>query len=197
MPAAAQVVRLNRVIDGDTVEVQLEGGWLQSSRAARIRLWGIDAPETGQPLGDRATRHLRRLIGRRRRLYLETVATDQYSRAVGIIHPGKPEGKQPDNSYNRRMLADGWAYAYMLSGPRREAYQEAEAQARRRRRGVWKEKAGSRKGEIPREFRQRRRRRAAAGRRIKWYLAAALATAATGAYAWWFITQQLLPRLAG
>ena len=193
----AQAVRLRRVIDGDTVEVELSGGWLQSPKPARIRLWGIDAPEASQPLGAQATKGLQKLLGGRRRLYLEIVATDQYQRSVGILHPSPPKDPKKDQSYNRRMLAEGWAYAYMLSGPRQKAYQEAEAQARQRRRGIWKAKAGSKAGEAPRAYRQRQQRKAAAGRRWRWYLLALLATALAGGYAWWFITKQLLPGTFG
>ena len=194
----AQAVRLRRVIDGDTVEVELNGGWLQSPQPTRIRLWGIDAPEASQPLGAQATKGLQKLLGSRRRLYLEIIATDQYQRVVGVLHPDPPS-KDPkkDQSYNRRMLAAGWAYAYMLSGPRQQPYQEAEAQARQRRRGVWKAKAGSKAGEVPRAYRQRRQRQAAAGRRWRWYLLALLALALLSGYAWWFIDKQLLPGILG
>jgi len=36
------------ISDGDTIRVMHEG------RAERVRLWGIDAPESGQPWGTRA-----------------------------------------------------------------------------------------------------------------------------------------------
>src|SRR5215471_9665841 len=40
--------RVVGISDGDTIRVLHEG------RAQRVRLWGIDAPESGQPWGARA-----------------------------------------------------------------------------------------------------------------------------------------------
>ena len=40
--------RVVGISDGDTIRVMHEG------RAERVRLWGIDAPESGQPWGTRA-----------------------------------------------------------------------------------------------------------------------------------------------
>ena len=39
---------LLRIVDGDTVEVALGGGLFRSPKTARIRLYGIDAPESSQ-----------------------------------------------------------------------------------------------------------------------------------------------------
>jgi endonuclease YncB( thermonuclease family) len=50
-----------RVLDGDTVEVlDIE------TNAHRVRLAGIDAPETGQDYGTKAKRHLIELAARHR-----------------------------------------------------------------------------------------------------------------------------------
>ena len=45
-------VTLLRIIDGDTVEVQRRGGFLSTGAKERIRLYGIDAPESSQKGGD-------------------------------------------------------------------------------------------------------------------------------------------------
>src|SRR5207244_8892996 len=47
---------VSRVIDGDTVVVRLSGG-----RSEHVRLIGIDTPEVGQCLADRATANARTL----------------------------------------------------------------------------------------------------------------------------------------
>lgn len=195
MPEAkVQQVHLNRIIDGDTVEVELPGSWIQSTKKVRIRLWGIDAPESSQPLGDKSTDHLVKIVGGKKKIYLESVATDQYHRIVGIIHPGKPRKGQEHKSYNCRMVADGWAYTYMLSGYRQEAYRNAETQAKSKKRGVWKVDPNSKAGQVPWEYRKGEKAKAKKRSRRWIYLAAGLAI---GAYFYWFITQHLIPRLAG
>ena len=47
--------RVTRIVDGDTF-------WI-SSRTVRIRVWGLDAPETNQPGGAAATAAMTRLVG--------------------------------------------------------------------------------------------------------------------------------------
>ena len=56
-------VRMLRVIDGDTIEVLVRRGPFRQARKDRIRLYGIDAPETSQAEGNEATNHLKQLIG--------------------------------------------------------------------------------------------------------------------------------------
>ena len=106
-------VRVLRVIDGDTVEVQQRGTIWHSYPKERIRLWGIDAPETSQRGGRESTRYLQRMIGRRRDIWLDRVDTDQYGRTVGIIYP---RARSSEDAYNYEMVRGGHAHCYMLSG---------------------------------------------------------------------------------
>ena len=55
LPAAAWPALVERVIDGDTIEV------LADQRRLTVRLSGIDAPERGQPGGAAASRFLQEL----------------------------------------------------------------------------------------------------------------------------------------
>lgn len=101
-PAGAQEVRgAARVIDGDTLAIG----------ATRVRLFGIDAPERGQPCrsggdcGEDATTHLVRLIeGRAVRCVQEDV--DQYGRVVATCFVG-------DTDLNRAMVRAGHAVPYL------------------------------------------------------------------------------------
>jgi micrococcal nuclease len=64
-----------RVIDGDTIDVDVDLGFYVWIRKQRIRLLGIDAPEvTGEtrPEGLAATEHLKTLI-EGKRIILRTV----------------------------------------------------------------------------------------------------------------------------
>ena len=131
----ARKVAVIRVIDGDTVVVQEKGGILTGKGQERIRLWGIDAPESSQTGGNEATDHLKRLIGRRRDIYLTRVVKDQYGRTVGIIHP---ESGTIDNAYNYGMVRDGHAHCYMLSGAQTARYKNAERVAKQNKLGMWR-----------------------------------------------------------
>ena len=65
---------VTRVVDGDTF-------WL-SSLDVRIRVWGLDAPETDQPGGSQATATLSGMIGGQQ-LSCRQRDIDRYGRIVG------------------------------------------------------------------------------------------------------------------
>lgn len=140
-PAVAQsLTGQATVIDGDTIEIHGE----------RIRLFGIDAVESGQrcerdgkawncgkdaafALADRIGRSAIDCRGRDR---------DRYGRLVAVCFKGAED-------LNRWMVDQGWAVAY-----RRYSmdYADAEADARAARRGLW-----SGRFEMPWDWRKRAR----------------------------------------
>src|SRR5215831_14542475 len=70
--------RVVGISDGDTIRVLHEG------RAERVRLWGIDAPESGQPWGTRAKQFTGNLaFGKTVTVHVRDV--DRYRRTVGEI----------------------------------------------------------------------------------------------------------------
>jgi micrococcal nuclease len=78
------------VIDGDTIEVRLEG------RDEDVRLIGVDTPETVKPgtpvqcFGPRASRFTKRLLeGRRVRLVFGVERHDAYGRSLAYVHLGR------------------------------------------------------------------------------------------------------------
>ena len=120
---------LARVVDGDTLHVD----------RVRVRLHGIDAPESAQrcrtsgrlwPCGREATRALARRIGGRP-VACEERDRDRYGRVVAVCTVAGLD-------LNRWMVAEGWAFAY-----RRYArdYVAAEFRARAARRGIWRGEA--------------------------------------------------------
>ena len=72
---AAEAARVVGVIDGDTITI-VRGG-----RQERIRLYGIDAPETRQAYSRVSTKTLGEML-RGKTVAVETVETDRYGRSV-------------------------------------------------------------------------------------------------------------------
>ena len=97
-----QTVNVTRVIDGDTVEVQTKPGLFRNGRKERVRLYGIDAPESSQTGGPESTKHLKRIIGSGKNVRLEQSGKDRYGRTVGLIYHRK-SGRE--KSYNHQMVS--------------------------------------------------------------------------------------------
>lgn len=132
---AADEVLCERVLDGDTFK----------SGGTRVRLWGIDAPEKGQPYADKARARLKKLI-EGKAVRLEWKDKDQHSREVAIVYAGS-------TNINLQMVKEGLAWHYAYFAPDAEDLAAAEKAARKKRKGLWKDKNPVN----PYEFRKRNR----------------------------------------
>ena len=113
------------VIDGDTIEI----------RGERVRLFGIDAPESGQsctiqgkafPVGQRGAFALADKIASKV-VDCRPKDTDRYGRNVDVCLVGGED-------INGWMVANGWALAYRYYS---RDYVSQEEQASKRKLGVW------------------------------------------------------------
>ncbi|HMM47251.1 MAG TPA: thermonuclease family protein [Thiobacillaceae bacterium] len=132
------------VIDGDTILFRPDH-YAKASRAfLKVRLAGIDAPESSQPHGEAASVALRELA-LNRRATLEIVATDAYGRKLGRLSLGGID-------VNAELVRRGHAWAYgsarrsgaespavSARGRTAGALRLAEREARRERRGLWQD----------------------------------------------------------
>lgn len=123
--------RVVRVADGDTVTV-LD----PSNTQHRIRLEGIDAPESHQAFGTQSKKNLSEMIfGKDVTIVYQK--TDQYGRLVGkIVLDGM--------DVNLEQVKAGMAWHYKeyqreQSPEDRELYAMAEDEARNARRGLWQD----------------------------------------------------------
>ena len=127
--------RVTRVWDGDTVVITPPRG-----RSFTCRLYGIDAPETsrkgvpGQPYGAAAAAKLRKLV-LGRDVEVKLTGEQSYKRQIGII---MLDGVDLNQEMVRRGYA--WAYVRYLRRPFASAYLGAEEDARRARRGLWRDR---------------------------------------------------------
>ena len=137
--------RVVGVTDGDTVTV------LDTAKAQhKVRLAGIDAPEKGQPFGERAKENLSRLVfGRDVRV--DWRKTDRYGRVVGTVWIASPDSRcrgKPDcaktHDAGMAQLTVGLAwhykkYAHEQEPQQRGQYAFAEEEARVKRAGLWRD----------------------------------------------------------
>lgn len=133
--AGAGSVPVTRVVDGDTIEVQLGG------REVDIRLIGIDTPESvapGQPIecyGRRASAYTEsRLEGEIVRLEFDVERLDRYGRTLAYVWVD-------DELFNETLVAEG--YAVVTTFPPNVMYVDrflaAQRAAREAGRGLWGE----------------------------------------------------------
>lgn len=117
---------LARLVDGDTLEI----------RGQKVRLSGIDAPETGQkcrsqgrsyPCGQFASDMLSALIGKRM-VTCHGDERDQYNRLIADCSAGGLD-------LNREMVRRGWAVAFRKYT---EKYLDEELEAAKANRGLWR-----------------------------------------------------------
>lgn len=121
--------KVMKVSDGDTVVVSpIEGGDF-----IKCRLYGIDAPEGSQSYGDEARTELKRLI-LAQTVDIQTTGDITYHREVCRITFNGLD-------VNLEMVKRGaaWAYRKYLKKPYKALYVEAEADAREKGVGLWKD----------------------------------------------------------
>jgi len=81
--ANAQVAAVTRVIDGDTIEVSMDG------QTYRVRYIGIDTPETGEPCGAEATAANTGFVaGQTVEMVKDVSETDRYGRLLRYVYVG-------------------------------------------------------------------------------------------------------------
>jgi micrococcal nuclease len=138
VPAAGTGVRarVTRVVDGDTVEVDLDG------REIDVRLIGIDTPESvapGEPVECYAAESSAytegRLEARTVRLEFDVERLDPYGRTLAYVWVGE----DAEELFNETLVAEG--YAVVTTFPPNVRYVErfvaAQHEARRTGRGLW------------------------------------------------------------
>lgn len=130
--------RVVAISDGDTLTCLTV-----DKRQEKIRLRGIDAPESRQPWGDRSRQHLAALV-HGKPVVISWQKRDRWQRIIGTVwvEPADCPGCGPTLDAGRAQLAAGmawWFKRYASDQPREErhSYEFEEAEARARRVGLW------------------------------------------------------------
>ncbi len=127
--------RVVDVVDGDTIKVD------RSGRTVKVRLIGIDTPETSDPrkpvqcFGREASARAKELMAGGE-VFLESDPSqggvDAYGRTLAYVYAG-------DLQVNRALIEQGFAHEYTYDAPYRyqSEFRAAEAGARSGDRGLW------------------------------------------------------------
>ena len=142
------------VTDGDTLTL------LVKKTRYKIRLAGIDAPESGQAFGAKAKQALSsKVFGKTaagkdygKTVKVRVTDTDRYGRKVGIIYLDK-------KCVNTQLVQEGFAWHYVAYS-KSKALKDAQVAAQKAKSGLWAEKNPL----APWEYRKQQRARAAAAK---------------------------------
>lgn len=136
------IARIIRVVDGDTVSVEIEG------KSETIRIIGINTPETVDPrkpvecFGQEASARAQALLDNQT-VTLEADATqgerDKYDRLLRYVF--LPDG----SDFAIQMISEGYAYEYTYSTPYKyqQDYKTSQSEAETAKRGLWADGACS------------------------------------------------------
>jgi endonuclease YncB( thermonuclease family) len=128
------------IADGDTLTL------LDSDRVQhKVRLSGIDAPEKEQAFGTAARKALGEKI-HRESVRVVWRGKDKYGRILGDVY-------LKDRHINREMVTEGFAWWYQKYAPHNREMERSEREARKERRGLWRDE----EPEPPWEFRKRKK----------------------------------------
>jgi micrococcal nuclease len=117
--------RVVAITDGDTIRV-LRDEHVQ----LKIRLHGIDCPESGQPFGHRAKEFTGDMVFGKT-VTIRVMDTDRYGRTVAEVFLA--DGRV----LNRELVRAGLAWWYRRYAPRDGELADLEREARQARRGLW------------------------------------------------------------
>jgi len=118
--------RVVHVADGDTVTVRDI-----LNRKHRVRLYGIDCPESGQEFGDEAARHAAQLAAGKVARVVK-YDKDRYGRVVGVV---MVDGV----NVNQSLIENGYAWKYRKYCKESfcKDWRRLEEKAKRARLGLW------------------------------------------------------------
>lgn len=134
---AGETYRIHHVVDGDT---------LQLEDRRRVRLIGVDTPESVkpdtpvQPWGPEASEFAKRfLAGGKVRLQFDREKQDDYGRVLAYVYAVNPATGR-EELLNEELLRAGLGHALLrhpYSDAMKRRFREAQQEARNARRGIW------------------------------------------------------------
>lgn len=126
-PSKMEDARVLRVVDGDTIHVELHG------EDETIRFYGIDTTERGEACFSEATERTTELVGSEVRLLPDARNRDKYGRLLRYVYT--PQGL----SIDAEMVDEGLAHAWRSDGALRFAIIALENAAQSRHEGcLWR-----------------------------------------------------------
>jgi micrococcal nuclease len=141
----AQTLKCTRVVDGDIIIL---------NNGEKVRLIGVDTPETKQPnkpveyFGKEASAFTKRMVeGKEVRLEYDVQARDQYGRLLAYVY------LEDGTLLNAEIIKGGYGRTYTKFPFKYwEQFSQHEKEARENKRGLWAKKPPKKETEYIREY---------------------------------------------
>ena len=120
--------KLIKVIDGDTLTIANA-----DNKIVKIRLYGIDAPETKQEFGANSKEFLSNRI-KGKEITVNVIDIDRYKRSLGRVFID-------DLDINKEMVENGyaWVYPQYIKLPEKSEWENLQSIAKADKKGLWQE----------------------------------------------------------
>ena len=135
-------MQLLRVIDGDTLEIKLDG------EKKHLRLVGLNTPEARnfgdrvkECFGEEASQKTKAILSEAEELYFEphTTTYDKFGRLLGYVFY-KKKGEEKLRNLAEEVIKAGYGYEYTYHGQKykyQKEFKNAERLAREQKLGLW------------------------------------------------------------
>ena len=124
------------VLDGDTIRIP----YYKTEDNIRVRLLGIDAPESGECFHDESKEYLEKLLKDQDIVMRKDISgTDSYGRLLRNIFLPSTEPEADDVFINHKMVKDGYAMTEAVAPDKmyRDLLSSAQVEAIREKKGMW------------------------------------------------------------
>jgi micrococcal nuclease len=139
---AGEYYEVLKIVDGDTIQVNIDGS------VARIRLIGIDSPESVDPrtpvecFGNEASDYLKSILEDNSVRLLPDPTQgdeDQYGRLLRYVYIKNSDKPEEDTNIAELILQNGYAFEFTYDTPYQfqQKFQELEEEAMTNKRGLW------------------------------------------------------------
>jgi len=102
-----------RVVDGDTVALNLSLGW-HIYLDANVRIYGVNAPELSTMMGKAARDFAVAELPRGMPVVFESKQLDKYGRPLGALRYPRAGAGRPLEDFGHILLQEGHAVPYLL-----------------------------------------------------------------------------------
>lgn len=126
-----ELVKVIKVKDGDSIIVSTSKGQKD------LRIWGIDAPERGQPYADVAKKKLQELV-LNKYIRIENPKTDDFHRDLAFISiTNYPNGSTNEIDVGSVLISQGLAWHFHPDATHDKQYKTLETEAKNKNLGLW------------------------------------------------------------